>query len=115
MQFTHKCRACGLESNSTICRDACCQAVCNPIFNDSVDIEHNFSKLPILFVYAKEGTIKCLTHSEAADQQRELLADGWHHTATINAARWIEHLANRADEPSDILDGLQFGPSKESA
>lgn len=67
----------------------------------------------ILFVYAKEGTIKCLTHSEAVDQQRSLLADGWHHTATINAARWIEHLANRADEPSDILYELQFGPQKE--
>lgn len=62
-----------------------------------------------LFVYAKEGWVRCLTPDQARSQQSTNLLDaGWHHTATIDAAGWIEHLCNDLGDPSDKLDQLQF-------
>jgi hypothetical protein len=60
----------------------------------------------MLFVYALDGVIKCLFAEEI--QEAELAAEGWKHTATIDPARWIEAIANGHDDPSDILDELQF-------
>ena len=59
-----------------------------------------------LFIYAKEGKVKCLTIDEA--HRETLTSDGWTHTATINAARWIEQMANGKQDPSDMLDEIQF-------
>lgn len=59
----------------------------------------------ILFIYALDGVIKCLSAEEI--QEEELLAAGWKHTATIDPARWIEAMANGHQEPSDMLDELQ--------
>jgi hypothetical protein len=62
---------------------------------------------PYLFIYAKEGRIKCLTVDEAHEEK--LTSEGWTHTATINPARWIEAMANGEHKlPSDMLDELQF-------
>jgi len=61
---------------------------------------------PFLFIYAKEGKIKCLTVDEAHEEK--LTSDGWTHTATINPARWIEAMANGDQDPSDMLDEIQF-------
>lgn len=63
----------------------------------------------MLFIYALEGAIKCLSAEEI--QEEELLADGWKHTATIDPARWIEEMANGHQEPTDMLDEIQFMPS----
>jgi hypothetical protein len=58
-----------------------------------------------LFIYAKEGKIKCLTVDEA--HREKLTSEGWTHTATINAARWIEAMANGDHKlPSDMLDEI---------
>jgi hypothetical protein len=65
----------------------------------------------ILFIYALEGVIKCLSAEEI--QEAELLAAGWKHTATIDPARWIEAMANGHQEPSDMLDEIQFIPNKQ--
>lgn len=62
----------------------------------------------ILFVYARDGMIQCLSRDEATLMERTLLKQGWTHTATINPARWIASLANGPDDPSDMLDKLQF-------
>jgi hypothetical protein len=59
-----------------------------------------------LFIYAKEGKIKCLTPDEAREET--LTCNGWTHTATINPARWIEAMANGDEDPSDMLDEIQF-------
>jgi hypothetical protein len=59
-----------------------------------------------LFIYTKEGKIKCLTIDEA--HRETLTGEGWTHTATINAARWIETMANGNQDPSDMLDEIQF-------
>ena len=65
----------------------------------------------MLFIYALNGVIKCLSAEEI--QEAELLAAGWKHTATIDPARWIEEMANGYQEPSDMLDELQFIPNKQ--
>jgi hypothetical protein len=65
----------------------------------------------ILFICALEGVIKCLSAEEI--QEAELLAAGWKHTATIDPARWIEAMANGHQEPSDMLDEIQFIPNKQ--
>jgi hypothetical protein len=61
---------------------------------------------PYLFIYAKEGRVKCLTVDEAHEEK--LTSEGWTHTATIDPARWIEAMANGQSDPSDMLDELQF-------
>jgi hypothetical protein len=61
---------------------------------------------PFLFIYAKEGKILCLTVDEAHGEK--LTSEGWAHTATINPAKWIEDMANGDQDPSDILDEIQF-------
>jgi hypothetical protein len=65
----------------------------------------------MLFIYALNGVIKCLSAQEI--QEAELLAAGWKHTATIDPARWIEEMANGYQEPSDMLDEIQFIPNKQ--
>ena len=46
------------------------------------------------FVYAKDGKIRVL-HIEQANRERDgLVADGWKHTATFDAAMFIENLWN---------------------
>jgi len=61
---------------------------------------------PYLFIYAKEGKIKCLTVDEAHEET--LTSEGWARTATINPARWIEAMANGDQDTSDMLDEIQF-------
>jgi hypothetical protein len=58
-----------------------------------------------LFIYAKEGKIKCITVDEAHEET--LTSEGWTHTATINPARWIEAMANGDHKlPLDMLDEI---------
>lgn len=64
----------------------------------------------ILFVYAKSGRIQCLNNEDARIMQLD--KNGWTHTATINAARWIEEMANGHSNPSDMLDELQFSKTE---
>lgn len=65
-------------------------------------------KPQVLFVYSLNGAIKCLTCEEAIQLQSAMLSIGWHHTATIHPARWIENLANSGIDPSELLGELQF-------
>jgi hypothetical protein len=67
----------------------------------------------LLYIYALNGLIKCLSADEM--QETELLAAGWKYTATIDPARWIEAMANKHDDPSDMLDELQFSPANDSS
>lgn len=54
-----------------------------------------------LFVYAKDGAVKCLSPSQAATTT---LGDkGWRHIATIDPATWIEALCNGNIDPNDSL------------
>jgi hypothetical protein len=65
----------------------------------------------LLFIYALNGVIKCYSDKELRGTEPMLEAAGWKHTATIDPARWIESMANGHDDPSDMLDELQFLPT----
>jgi hypothetical protein len=65
----------------------------------------------ILFIYAKEGRVRCYTAEEIRGKEIQMALQGWKHTATINPARWIEAMANGYREPSDMLDEIQFTKS----
>jgi hypothetical protein len=82
----------------------------SPDYNSNQSKHIGWIKLNrMLFIYAFNGAIKCLSAEEI--QEAELLAAGWKHTATIDPARWIEAMANGHQEPSDMLDEIQFMPS----
>lgn len=64
--------------------------------------------MSLLFVYAKDGVIRCLTMQQSLDMKRFIEPD-WKHTATIDPARWIEALANKGitQEAINELKGKQ--------
>lgn len=69
----------------------------------------------VLFVFARDREIKCLSPDKARDNQKQMIADGWKHTSTIDPARWIEALINHPEgldeESNRLMDELQFGVS----
>lgn len=58
-----------------------------------------------LFVYVKDGRVKCVSITEAKSLEQD---ESWEHTATIDPAVIIERMANGPEDPSDVLDELQF-------
>jgi hypothetical protein len=62
----------------------------------------------ILYVYARNGQVQCLTPDELRVKELSLRAYGWKYTATINPARWIESLCMGHGDPSDMIDDLQI-------
>ena len=62
-----------------------------------------------LFVYAKNGNVRVLTHDEALDVSHALIAEGYNHTATITAREWIEHIANDQAYSGPHIDELREG------
>ena len=64
----------------------------------------------MLFIYSLGGVVKCFSADEICPLEPEMLDAGWKHTATIDPARWIEALANGDDQPSGMIDELQFLP-----
>ena len=69
----------------------------------------------VLFVFARDREIKCLSTDQARDNQKQMIAEGWKHTSTIDPARWIEALINHPEgldeESTRLMDELQFGIS----
>ena len=57
-------------------------------------ITHRIPVERILFIYARDGMVQCLTLDEAARSGTQLKKEGWKHTVTIDPARWIEALSN---------------------
>ena len=58
-----------------------------------------------VFVYAKDGKIRCLT----VDHRKEMLAledAGWQHTATLNTVYWIEAVVN-GDNAEELINELK--------
>jgi hypothetical protein len=78
---------------------------------EGVDSNVLFGRM--LFIYAKDGRVKCYSADEIRPIESEVKGDGWHHTATIDPARWIEAMANGSEDPSDILDEIQFKQNAE--
>lgn len=53
---------------------------------------------PIIFIYAKDGKIRILSHGDALHDHNQLISDGWKHTETINAGKFLEHLHNECED-----------------
>jgi hypothetical protein len=52
--------------------------------------------IEFLFIYAKNGRIKCLNLKQSLEME-PFIGGQWKHTATIDPAKWIEALANDKD------------------
>ena len=63
-----------------------------------------------LFIYAKGGKVRVLTHDEACGKEVRMKQDGWKHTATITAREWIQHVANSAEYSGPNIDELRGTP-----
>jgi hypothetical protein len=63
-----------------------------------------------IFVYVREGFVKCLTADQLNLVEKDLEKEGWvYSTAIQEPTEWIEKLCNgTADNVSDMLDELQF-------
>ena len=58
-----------------------------------------------LFVYAKDGKIRCLTTDQAIEMD-VLKEKDWKHTATLNSVLWIEALVN-GDNADELINELK--------
>jgi len=84
----------------------------SPDYDSNKPRRIGYTKLDrMLFIYALNGVIKCYSAEEIREVEARLLDEGWKHTATIDPARWIEAMANGHQEPSDMLDEIQFMPN----
>lgn len=59
-----------------------------------------------VFVYAKDGVVKVLNLAESQRQQQKLLDEGYVHTATLDACRYIVYIANCQDD-KEILSTVK--------
>ena len=58
-----------------------------------------------IFVFAKEGKIRCLTTGQGTEMDA-LEKEGWKHTATLNTVYWIEALVN-GDNAAELINELK--------
>lgn len=58
-----------------------------------------------VFVYAKDGKIRCLTTDQAIEVDA-LEEKDWKHTATLNSVLWIEALVN-GDNADELINELK--------
>ena len=47
-----------------------------------------------IFVYKKDGVIRCLDLVDSMKEEQKLIKDGWVHTSTIDPIVFIENLHN---------------------
>ena len=47
-----------------------------------------------IFVYKKDGVIRCLDLVDSMKEDKKLIKDGWVHTSTIDPIVFIEYLHN---------------------
>lgn len=59
----------------------------------------------VVFVYAKNKEIKVLDLDKSKELGEELVADGWVHTHTLEAAVFLNYLYKLSDE--DVLDEIR--------
>lgn len=58
-----------------------------------------------IFVFAKDGKIRCLTTGQRVKMDA-LEKNGWRHTATLNTVYWIEALVN-GDNAAELINELK--------
>jgi hypothetical protein len=61
----------------------------------------------LLFIYSKDGVIKCLTMQQSLDME-PFIKGQWKHTATIDPAKLIEALVNNRNG-IELIDEVKGG------
>jgi hypothetical protein len=60
-----------------------------------------------VFAYYKNGDYKCLELTDSLKNHDRLIENGWKHTATINAAIWLERYLNAGEsEKLKMIEGV---------
>lgn len=63
---------------------------------------------PVVFVYAYGEDIVVLDFYQAKKRHDALIAEGYKHTSTLNAAMWMQSLVNRSpEERNDFINELK--------
>ena len=58
-----------------------------------------------VFIYVKNGIVKALNCEEEIQTGKDLVNDGWKHSATLDVRRWIEHICNRSEDiEADVIN-----------
>ena len=52
---------------------------------------------PMVFIYVKKGRYLCLNEDQALSAHDVYIEKGWKHSATIDAALWLEAYLNRGE------------------
>ena len=65
-----------------------------------------------LFIYAKKGKIKALPLVEAKGQGEALIKEGWKHTHTLDACKFLEYLHNDCGYAEMIAHVTQLSNAK---
>ena len=60
-----------------------------------------------VFVYAKDNNVKVLSLDESSAQDGKLKAEGWKHTATLDAKTFIKFLLENTDTALESLYNLK--------
>ena len=60
----------------------------------------------IVFIYGRDGKIKVLTHNEANESHKELIADGYIHSSTIDIRMFLEQLYNEMPK-DEVLNSIE--------
>jgi len=60
----------------------------------------------VVFLYSKEGKIRVLDIENARTKNNDLEPNGWKHTATLDACKFIESLLNGAED-FEVLESIK--------
>lgn len=60
----------------------------------------------IVFVYSKDGKVKVLDIENARTKNNNMEPNGWKHTATLDACKFIESLLNDAED-FEVLESIK--------
>lgn len=59
-----------------------------------------------VIIYARDGKIKAISLEESIRFQEKLLKDGWVHTQTMDACRYLQYLHNECSD-SDLIKEIR--------
>ena len=63
----------------------------------------------IIFIYSKGKEIKVLNINDSKRFNDKLIKDGWTHTQTLDACKWVEYLFNDCDNITEEIKSLSGG------
>ena len=61
-----------------------------------------------VFVYTKDGKIRCLSLDGTRKTQDKLQKEGWKHVQTLDACTFLDYLYNKCDDTEKIIELKQL-------